>query len=147
MTNWLIWHVKWTQTQTRRTLLRQQCKCVLCWLPWLSVCYSEIKQSYLVGVRDGQNGPISRWVKFFILHPVQSDFRHRIHQCQLQLYITKQNNSVEKNHFWEANSASASRKNSRILWNKRFRHRIHNRPPLVPIRLHISPVQAPHSVS
>jgi len=44
--------------------------------------------------------------------------------------------------YWEANSYSASQENSRILCNSKVHHRVHKRPPLLPILKQTNSVHA-----
>ena len=64
--------------------------------------------------------------------------------CREPLNIT---NSMEERPFWEADRSSATQEISRILWNPKVHHRIHNSPPYVPILSQIVPVCPPHRKS
>jgi hypothetical protein len=47
---------------------------------------------------------------------------------------------MEQNFFWEANSFSASKKNTWILWKSYGQHRFHKSLPLLPILSQINPL-------
>jgi hypothetical protein len=49
---------------------------------------------------------------------------------------------MEQSPSWEANSSSATQEIPRILWNPKFRHRIHNSQPPAPTLSQINPVHA-----
>jgi len=49
---------------------------------------------------------------------------------------------MEQYHSWEANSSSASRETTAVIWNSNVYCRFHNSPPLVHILSHINPVHA-----
>ena len=48
--------------------------------------------------------------------------------------------STQQNHFWEANTFSASQKIPRILWNPKVYYGTHNSPPPAPVLCQINPV-------